>query len=317
MKTISNLLSFVIVLAAASILLTSCSGFSTANNTAVSDESRFEKPVSKGNFQSDEITESSGIVASKCQPEVFWTHNDSGDGPFIFAFDLKGKHLGVWKIANSNSLDWEDMATAKDNNGNCFLYMGDIGNTKERERKDHRIYRVREPSVDQSTGSSSRSSPLASDPATIVAFKYPDTPQDSETLIVHPVSGDIYLVTKHRTEPAGVFLVTPNFSNNDQPVVTAKKIGDVTVPSIPNGFITGGDISSDGKRVILCDYLGGYEFELAAGKQNLDEIWSTQSFPINLGDRKQGEAIAYSADGRSVISTSEGRFAPILSVTRK
>ena len=33
------------------------------------------------------ITESSGLAASKLHPGVYWTHNDSGDGPYVYAID--------------------------------------------------------------------------------------------------------------------------------------------------------------------------------------------------------------------------------------
>ena len=36
------------------------------------------------------IKESSGIAASRNHPDIYWTHNDSGDGPFIYAFDIRG-----------------------------------------------------------------------------------------------------------------------------------------------------------------------------------------------------------------------------------
>ena len=60
-----------------------------------------------------EITESSGIAASKCQSDVLWTHNDSGDNAFIFALDSTGEKLGTWKVSNAKNIDWEDIAEIK------------------------------------------------------------------------------------------------------------------------------------------------------------------------------------------------------------
>ena len=33
----------------------------------------------------DELTESSGLAVSRTQPGVLWSHNDSGDGPNLYA----------------------------------------------------------------------------------------------------------------------------------------------------------------------------------------------------------------------------------------
>src|SRR5205085_12428518 len=49
-------------------------------------------------LESREVTESSGIVASRRNPGLFWTHNDSGDGPFVYAFDRAARARGVWRL---------------------------------------------------------------------------------------------------------------------------------------------------------------------------------------------------------------------------
>ena len=35
------------------------------------------------------ITESSGLAASRLHPGVYWTHNDSDDGPYVYAVDSR------------------------------------------------------------------------------------------------------------------------------------------------------------------------------------------------------------------------------------
>jgi hypothetical protein len=35
----------------------------------------------------DELAESSGVAVSRTQPGVLWSHNDSGDGPTLYAID--------------------------------------------------------------------------------------------------------------------------------------------------------------------------------------------------------------------------------------
>ena len=219
--------------------------------------SHFGPPVVIGTIKSTDITESSGIAASRCQNGVLWTHNDSGDDAFIFAINFKGDNLGTWKIPNAQNIDWEDIAAYKDKSGKCFLYIGEIGDNKAK-REEHAIYRVAEPIITPAGYNSTRQSPLAAENASVIRFSYPERNSDAETLMVDPKSGDIYVVTKHISGPAGVFRLKPVFDRGD--LVKAEKVAELSVPSIPNGFLTGGDISPDGRHVIICDYTQAYEY---------------------------------------------------------
>ncbi len=44
-------------------------------------------------LKDDRITESSGLVSSQRKPGTFWTHNDSGNDPELYAFDCEGHKL--------------------------------------------------------------------------------------------------------------------------------------------------------------------------------------------------------------------------------
>lgn len=258
--------------------------------------------------------ESSGVAVSRCQNNVLWTHNDSGDDAYIFAVNSAGDSLGTWRVPNAENNDWEDIAAFKDASGKCFIYIGDIGDNKGK-RPEHFVYRVKEPIVGGNDARSSRKEPLASDGADIVRFRYPDYGQDAETLMVHPKSGDIYIVTKRVTGPAGVYCLRhPAF---DGSTGMLEKVADISVPAIPNGFLTGGDISPDGRHVIICDYTQAYEWTLPEGDQDFDDIWKQVPEPVDLGKRKHGEAVAYNVDGTAVYATSEDKDSPVIEVKRR
>ena len=86
---------------------------------------------------------------------------------------------------------------------------------------------------------------------------------------------------------------------------------------MPNGLLTGGEISPDGSRIILCDYYNGYEIVLPKDAENFDEIWKDEASIIELGTREQGEAICYSVDGEAIYATSEKKNSPFIEVRRK
>jgi hypothetical protein len=289
----------------------------SATRSNVPDEnavSPYAAPILVGTIRSGDITEASGIAASRCQQNVLWTHNDSGDDAYIFAVAPSGQGLGTWKVTDARNIDWEDIAAYKSTAGKCYLYIGEIGDNK-RKRDVHTIYRVAEPIVTPDDARSDRKHPLATTAAQAVNFTYPDYAQDAETLMVNPKNAEIYVVTKRISGPAGVYKVDNNFENAD--VRVAQKIAEITVPAIPNGFVTGGDISPDGRRVVICDYTAAYEWTLPDGDANFDNIWRQAPVTIDIGQRKGGEAVAYSVDGSSIFSTSEGKEPPIFEARGK
>ena len=264
-----------------------------------------------GKIGTDELEEASGLAASGCQPDVLWTQNDAGDGPFIYAIGTDGRHLGTYKVNNAENIDWEDIAAFKDASGKCFLFIGDIGNNKE-DRSELTVYGVAEPQISNGGIASNTRQPLETVPAESFTFKYPDQPSNAETIMVHPQTRDLYVVTKREKGPAGVYKIKPAFGSS----TVAEKVGELTLPAIPVGLMTGGSISPDGTRVVLCDYENGYELVLPSGG-NFDSIWTQQLTIVDLGKRKQGEAVTYSADGNAIFATSEGKNPPLARLDRR
>jgi hypothetical protein len=316
-KTITKKFVFVISVLLFSGLTNACFTVSSQfgnkeDKSSPAVSKNYSPPEKVGEIGSSEIDESSGLAASKCSENVFWTHNDSDDSAFIFAIDSKGKKLATYKVAGAVNTDWEDIAAFKDKNGDCFLFIGDIGNNV-RARTELVIYRVREP--EKFSASSSKKNPLPTERAEAIKFVYPDFRHDAETLLVHPETGDIYVLTKRLSGAAGVYKLKAGYDISR--VNKLEKVSDLTVPSVPNGFLTGGDISPDGRSVVICDYFGGYEITLSRGAKDFDAIWKEKPQLIDLGRREQGEACAYSADGRSIFATSEKRNSPVIEVKKK
>ena len=269
-------------------------------------------PTTIATIKNGSITESSGLVASRATPGAYWTHNDSGDGPFIYAFNVRGASLGVFRVTGAQANDWEDISIGPGpERGKPYLYIGDIGDNNAR-RSEIVVYRVAEPTLSAETAKLTKARPGKPESADAIRLRYPDGKFDAESLIVHPVSGNIYIVTK-------VALLNPvvyeaQVPSNPDKVITMKRIGEVRVPSIFGGVLTGGSISPDGRRVAFCDYFQGYELVLPAKSSDFNDIWKQRMTGFDLGKRKQGEAIAYRFDGRALLATSEGAGSPLIQV---
>lgn len=296
----------------ASILVIACSGTGTFNGLIV-QASGYSAPIVVGKIETEEIKESSGLSASECQ-DVLWTHNDAGSDAFIFGMDTQGKHLGTWKVQNAQNIDWESIAAFRDSGGKCSLLIGDIGDNDE-NRTELTIYRIPEPALSPDGAASSTKNPLQTAPAEVLKFGYADGAHNAETLLVHPQTSDIYIVTKKKSGPAGIHKLKPVFGNSS--IAKTEKVGDLSVPSDAAGLLTGGSISPDGKRVMLCDKKGGYELILPEGSTNPDAVWKQKPVVVDLGDRKQGEGVSYGRDGISLYATSEKKNAPLFQIKRK
>jgi hypothetical protein len=269
-------------------------------------------PATLSTIRNSAITESSGLAASRTSRGIYWTHNDSGDGPFLYALDTTGRSRGVWRVTDADATDWEDIAAGPGPiSGKSYLYVGDIGDNNS-SRPEIVVYRVLEPLVSNADRASTKERPRPTESADAIRLRYPDGKHDAEALMVHPTNGDLYVVTKVAFASPTVYKASAPLSTNKQTVM--QKVADLRVPNLFGGIITGGDISPDGRRVALCDYFQGYELVWKQSVGPFDEIWNQRMTTIDLGKRHQGESVAYRLDGNALLMTSEGRSSELIQV---
>lgn len=255
----------------------------------------FGKPHPLCTITDNRIDESSGVAPSVQQPGVWFTHNDSGDTSRFFRFSEAGEVTGVFTLKGAKAVDWEDMASASVGD-NAWLYFGDIGDNL-RIRPSIVVYRVAEPS----------GAGRNLDAFDTYTLKYPDGPHNAEALMVRPETGDLYIVVKTTAQTSAVYkCAAPSASGT----YTLAKIGEIKIGAAIEGsrLVTGGDVSPDGKHVIVRTYLGAYEY--AAGDE-FDAWVKGAPTPVETPFEMQGEAIAYARDGGSVVTTSEGTPCPV------
>lgn len=270
-------------------------------------------PAQIATLEDRSIDESSGIVASRRNPGLFWTHNDSGDGPFVYAFDRAGRKRGTWRVEGAKARDWEDIAIGPGPEpGRPYLYVGDTGDNDE-EREFVTVYRFPEPEIAETDAASTRDQPRTTERAEAIRLKYPDDRgvHNSEALLVHPATGAIYVVTK-TPNGAAVFKLAAPFDASAPNALG--RVATLAGPGFFGSLVTGGDISPDGRRVALCDYASGYELTLPEGSKNFDDIWTQKPTLVPLGPRRQGESVCYTLDGNALLATSEGTPAPLFEV---
>lgn len=312
----ANVWSLILLLFVSSQII---GGAFTATDSAALQKTRVDGPGAYGPpaqiavLKDKSVNESSGIAASRRFQGVYWTHNDSGGAPLIYAFDRRGGSKGVWRVSGSTARDWEDIAAGPGPSAaKSYLYIGDIGDNQEK-RLEIVVYRVPEPEINAK--GLSKGKPAATDQSEAIRLRYPDGSHDAESLLVHPRTGSIYIVTKIAFAYPGIYEAPGPVKAG--PPITLKRVGTLQVPSLLGGIITGGAISPDGQRVAFCDYIQGYEAVLERANSSFDTIWKRPLTSISIGSRKQGEAITYRIDGKALLMTSEGSPMPLFQVERR
>ncbi|WP_394842062.1 hypothetical protein LZC95_33915 [Pendulispora brunnea] len=250
--------------------------------------------VEVGTVASSAIDEASGLAASKRNPGVLYVHNDSGDSARFFALNEQAGLMGTFSVGGATAVDWEDTAVGPCPQGSC-VYLGDIGDNDE-ARTNVAVYRVREPDV--AGGQTSGSLPAEKFP-----FAYPDGPHNAESLMVHPTTGSMYIISKTKTGKSRVYKFPEPLTANTK--VTLIKIAELNLPSGQSGTATGADIHPCAPRFLLRTYSRVYEFR-AGANESFDQAFTKAPVTLTAPSEDQGEAIAYAADGSGYYTVSEG-----------
>lgn len=259
---------------------------------AMASAQRFDERSDKGTIDNNVLDEASGIAASHTNANILWTHNDSGDKPRLFAMTYDAHVVGEYAIEGATNRDWEDICIGTGpKDGIQYIYVGEIGdNDAVYDTKS--IYRIPEPTVSDEQNFTQQNISGAEK----ITFVYPDGKRDAETLMLDPITKDLYIVSKREDSVRVYRLPYPQSTTS---VITAEY-----VVSLPLTYIVAGDISPDGREILLKNYTNVYYFTRGY-KQPLKSALTQQPAIIPYEQEPQGEAICFDAKGDGFFTTSE------------
>ncbi|WP_040906877.1 hypothetical protein [Streptomyces griseoflavus] len=224
------------------------------------------------------ITESSGLAASRLHPGVYWTHNDSDDGPYLYAVDsATGETVARLTLTGIGSpRDVEAISIGPGNR----IFVGDIGDNLGGTWPYVWIYELPEPKELKD----------ATVRATQYVVKYSDGARDAESMVVHPKTGRVYIVDK-KEEGGHLYEGPAKLSATDDNVF--RPITPVEL------WATDAALSPDGEQLAVRGYFGGIHYSWNGG-----ELQRKGRLSVPL--QGQGESVTYSADGSRLMYGSEG-----------
>lgn len=236
--------------------------------------------VKAGSLTDKRIDESSSLAVSRQFIGTAYTANDESD-PVIYAFDIPtGQVVGTTRLIGAKLRDPEAMAL--DRWGN--LWLADAGDNKAK-RNDAALYGFPE------QGPTTASTPVVRYP---IAYD-DDRAHNVETLLIHPITGEKYLVTKTKKGSGQVFAL-PRVLDPASPNLATDVGADVPRK------VSDGAISPNGVWAVLRDEKRLYVYDVHSGV-----LVQTVTAP----KLDKGESLSFNPSGRSFLVGSEGKKSPL------
>jgi len=255
---------------------------------------------------------------SRVNPNVAYVDSEK-DNPGMVAVDVRtAQVVGRYRVAIPQQWDWEDVAVGPCPSGSC-IFAGDIGRANGKANPPSTFSVLRVPEPDLSTGSAD--GVLTGD---WMRFRYPDSPHNAEALMVHPLTGDIYVITKEQSGLSGVYkFPTPLPTPSTEVVTTLVKVATLKVPVWTGdpadthsatwfAQVTAASVHPAGDRFVVRTPIKVWEYRSRPGEP-FESAFAVD--PVSLTSPRgegQGEAIDYAPDGSSYFTLSESPTPPFV-----
>ncbi len=258
---------------------------------------QFGSRIDKGVVKSNNINEASGIIPSIKNPGLFWVHNDSGDKARIFAIDSLGNLIATVYLSGIQNRDWEDICIGPGEVvGEHYIYIGEIGDNSKRYFPKY-IYRIIEPNLYMNKV------PIDTVITKVdrLPFGYEDGKRNAETLMIDPANLDLYIVSKEQNTKIYKLSYPYTFYSAPTSNIDTAFIAGI----LPFSTAVGGDISLDGKEILIKKYKLIYYWKKDSNKSIIDALQKTpETVPYVI--EAQGEAVCWASDLSGYYTISEG-----------
>jgi hypothetical protein len=230
------------------------------------------------------LRELSGLVETG--PDVMFAINDKAPA-LIYRLDDRCRIRSTLSLG-VRVRDTEDLAIGPDGS----LWVGDIGGNGFPRSAITMFRRMPHGGVAQ------------------YKLRYPDGTHDAEAMMISRLN-QLVIVTKRRDGRSRMYSARLPLS----PVSTLTSLGQLDLRTLRPGrrgslCVTGGAVSPRGDHFVLRTYTTAFEWD-APGGDIVGALTGRAPRAIPLAPTRQGEAIAYSADGSELLTGTEKLPAPV------
>jgi hypothetical protein len=243
---------------------------------------------------SDQIREASGLALSHRPPNLFWTHNDSGDRARLFLIDPEGALVAEYAVDGAKAIDWEDITA----DGAGHLYVGDIGNNRS-ARRDLRVYRLVEPDPSEPSRRVRVERTLPFHYADQSAFPDPNLAFDGEALYF--ADGALWILTKHRRDTGTTLYRLADVEGGAEQTLEPLQQLALPIDSALFGTVTAASASLDGRLVAVLLYTAIFVYE----RRSDGTLDPQPRARIALDPRRTGQVEGITWNGRALLFCNE------------
>lgn len=237
--------------------------------------------------------ELSGVAPSHVYPGLLYVHEDSGNSNEVYVTAADGRNAGKLVLQGLSNRDWEDIATGpgpeKDKR---YIYVAEIGDNNSAYPSIF-IYRFPEPDLS------------AANAATVInitaidkiELQYPEGPVNAESLLLDPLTKDLYIATKQSGRST---LYVARY-----PQSVTSKTTLVALDKLPFDLLTAGDISADGTEILLRNTGQIWYWKRQAGETIAATLLRKPQDAPYARNERQGEGMCFAFDGSGYFTDSE------------
>jgi len=244
------------------------------------------------NLKRQDLLELSGLACSHKNAGILYTHEDSGNPNEVYLTNTKGDDLGKIVLDGIPNRDWEDLASGPGpESSKSYLYVGEIGDNNSAYTTIS-VYRFPEPDL---TAASSQT--IVHVVPDVLKFTYPKGAVNAESLMLDPLTKDLYILTKQVAQSNLFVARYPQSSSSTTQLIQ--------LASFPFDLLTSADISPDGSEILVRTTGQIWYWKKQPNETVLNALLRKPLDAPYSRNEHQGEAICFASDGSGYFTTSE------------
>ena len=240
---------------------------------------------------SNQLEQSSGLVGGLTNSDLIYICEGRNNPNEIHVFTQNADYRGKIVVVGATNIDWQDIAIGPGpQEGINYIYIGDIGD-RQSNREFLSVYRFPEPDL------SGQTAPFVVQSSGVERIDFTiSQKRDFQTLMVDPITKDIIVMG---TMQAMVYRLRYPQSTS------SKNKADYKGHHRLRREIKAGDISPDGKYVLIKDVGEIFKWDIPAGEDPIKIMFEVAPTKVPYTAEIEGGALGWTANSNSYFTITD------------